>query len=225
MKKVNTLMKTILVFIAYLSYTFVVNSIFNLFGLNNDILISFIADVLFLIGIVAVYKDDLKKSILDYYKSNKFGKRLLNIVIWVAIIFSVNLIGGILTEILFPNISFDDNTIAIYSLANLSTLYTLFKVFIFSTFAEELVFKKSIRNVVENNVLFIILSSFLYAFMNIAIYQISVVSVVDFIQSFIFSSILCTVFIKNKDNSFMIMVIKFFYNLIPLTILLLGIGA
>lgn len=143
---------------------------------------------------------------------------------WVLLLYGVTIIGGMLTELTLGSIDADDNTVALYSLLNVSTIYTIFKTMIFSVIVEELVFKKAIRDVIDNDILFVIVSSFIYAFMNVAYSSFTIVSLADFIQSFVSAAILSIVYIKYDNNIFIVMLIKFVYNLIPLTIMLLGIG-
>ena len=96
---------------------------------------------------------------------------------------------------------------------------------IFAPVAEELVFKKTIREIINNDILFIVTSSLIYALINIMYTDISVLTIIDMISYFAFSAVLSHIYIKNKDNIFMPMLIKFSYNLIPLIIMLARIGA
>ena len=130
---------------------------------------------------------------------------------------------GKIIDLLFKGVSVTDaKTDSLYTLSNSSLLYAMFKTLIFAVIAEELLFKKSIRDLITNNILFIMISSSIYAFMNIAYTELSFISFITFIRCFIFSGILSYIYIKNDDNIFIVMLVKFFYNLIPLLLLLFG---
>ena len=145
---------------------------------------------------------------------------------WFLIITVVNIFGGIISDLIFgSNTPLDENTTSLRVIADISSLYTIFKALIFASVAEELLFKKAIRDVIQNDVLFCIVSSVIYATVNIMYTNITIFSIVDFIQYFIFSILLSYCYVKNKDNVFIIMVIKFVYALFPLTLMLLGVGA
>ena len=103
-------------------------------------------------------------------------------------------------------------------------MYTIFKALIFSVIAEELVFRKSISEVIDNKVAFVIISSIVYSATNIIYSDLSNLSV--WINAIIY---LCTyltlsiIYVKNKDNIYPVMVMKFVLNLFPVIILLSGV--
>lgn len=223
-EKTQQLLKVIIIFLFYFIYTTVISSILNFCGITDDLIAVFIADLLFFLGIVIIYKNSIKEGFLKFFKNYSLSKKIIFIIKWIAILFAVNMLGGIITEILFPSLEEDGNTGTLYSIASISTFYMIFKTLIFAPIAEELLFKKSIRGLIPNNLVFIIASSLIYALINIMYIEFSLFTIIDVISYFMFSVVLSYIFVKNEDNIFMPMLIKFFYNLIPLTILLLGIG-
>lgn len=225
---INVLLKTIIVFIVYLFYTKFISAFFNMIGLTDSIMQMFIADLLFLIGIVLVYKDSIKQGFLDFKNNYKTSKKITVVLKWTVIIFVVNMLMGMLTELFFPNAvaGGDDNANAIYSLFDISSIYTIFKTMILAVIAEELVFKKTIRDVFKNNILFVIISGLIYVMMNFAYTDLTQSYIwMDMLGYFMFAVITSIAYIKNNDNIFIVMMIKFLYNLLPLTIMILGIGA
>ena len=164
MKKINTkikkqerLIKTIVAFLCYFVYSQVFSSLFG-----SSIIINFIADIIFLIGIVLAYKDNLSEDYKDLKKNYNIKKIIKIIVFWVIIIFVFNIIMGALTEALIPNMDLDNNTQAINSLFQVSSLYTIFKTMIFAIVAEELLFRESVHDIIKNKWMFIIISSIIY---------------------------------------------------------------
>lgn len=224
-KKLKPLLKLILIYLVYFVYTTIITSVLKIFGISNEIVLVFIADLVFFIGITILYKNDLKDGYNKFVKKYSFSKKILFVLKWVAILFGINIIGGIITELLIPNLLEDGNTTSIYSFASISTVYTVFKTLVFAPIAEELVFKKTIRELISNNIIFIITSSLVYALMNIMYTDITLLTIIDMISYFMFSCVLSYIYVKNDDNIVMSMIIKLFYNLIPLVLMIISIGA
>src|SRR5574344_1225786 len=179
----KNLIKTIIVFITYLIYVDIFSFIGHKLNINNDIIISFISDMIYLVFIVFLYKDDIKNGMDVYYKDNAFKSRILS----------------------------------------LPYFYTLFKTVIFSSIAEELVVKQSIRYVIDNNLLFIVISTLIYSAMNVAYTDLSGTALIaNTIPYALFAIATGILYIKNKDNIYMVMVVKLLYTLIPLTVMLVG---
>lgn len=217
------LIKTLLVFISYLLYSNVISVIFSTFKITNTTMISFLADLIFLICIIFVYRDNLKKDFENLKKDYKISSIIKTVIIWVVIIFVFNILMGAITEIIYPNMERDDNTNAIFSLLDVSTFYTIFKTMIFAVVAEELLYRESISDVVKNKYIFIIISSIIYTIMNFIFVGFESDIIVMDILSYFLPALLCsTAYVKNNNNIIILMLIKFFYNLIPLIILLSG---
>lgn len=217
----KVLLKVLFIFIGYFCYTNIVTFILNNLGLNDQIANLFIADIIFSFGIVFIYKDYLKKCFIDFNKKYNLKQKIWFIIKWVGILFIINILFGAIIQLDARN----DNTSTIYDLASISTIYTIFKTMIFGCIIEELVFKKAIREIINNNYIFIIVSGFLYSLISISVFEFNLVNIVDFIKCFILFSILSYVFIKNDDNIFSVILIKFCYNILPLVMMLTSIGA
>ena len=216
------LLKTIIIFVCYMFYSVIFDRIFSLFGLNNTIISMIIADIIFFIGIIYVYKDRLKNE-FNYFKSKySFKDKIWTIIKWVLIIFGINIIMGILTELFYSNIAagVDENAMAVTQLFDASFMYSLFKTLIFAPIAEELLFKEAIRDVVKNNIAFILISSSIYTAMNFM--YASSIQCLDLLGYFLFSLILSLAYIKNNDNIVVVIFIKFFYNLLPTLLLIIN---
>ena len=220
------IMKAVLVFIAYFAYNMVVNCFCEVLGIKDPIMISFIADILFSVVIIFFYRKEIYKSICDFRKDYSFKKRFVIVVLGVLILFVLNILGGIVSEMLFSDLyDVDQNTTMIYELANMSTIYTIFKTLIFASIVENIVFRVSIRELVRNNFAFIIVSSLIYALVNVMYSDFTLLTIVDMVQYFLISFTLSSIYVKYKDSICPVMMILFCYNMIPLAILLFGIGA
>lgn len=223
-QKIKSLLKLLSIYVAYFIYTTLISSVLSIFGISNEITLMFISDLVFFMCVITLYKDALKEGYKRFEKNYKPSKRIFFVLKWVAILFGINMIGGIITELIFPGLTETGNTAIIYSIASTSTAYIIFKTLIFATVAEELVFKKAIRELISNNVLFIITSSLVYALINVMYTDITYLTLIDMISYFLFSLVLSYVYVKNDDNIVMPMAIKFCYNLIPITLMLISLG-
>ena len=223
-EKLKSLLKILSIYVAYFIYTTLISSTLSVFGISGEVTLMFISDLVFFASIVILYKDALKEGYKKFEKNYKPSKRIFFILKWVAILFGINMLGGIITEIFFPGLAETGNTATIYSLASVSTAYIIFKTLIFATVAEELVFKKAIRELINNNTLFIITSSLVYALINVMYTNFNYITLIDMVSYFLFSLVLSYVYVKNDDNIVMPIAIKFCYNLIPITIMIISMG-
>ena len=225
MSKNQVFLKAAVMYLIYFVYTYYASSIINVFAPINEYFVRLVLDILFLTVILVTYLPSLKKD-KQVLKEKYSTKKIIKVVgLGVLAFIFLNIIMGIITDILFPGFSADQNTQAIQDLASLSMVYTVFKTIIFSVIAEELLFRESLSEAITSNGLFILVTSIIYTAMNFifatnntGIYMIAELAIY-FIPALLFSYI----YVKNDRNIILIMLIKFVYNLIPLTILLLGI--
>ena len=220
--KVNaSLFKTLFLFIFYLFYVKIVSSIFGTTELSM-----IFADLLYLAVIVYCYKDKLKECRKKMFKKN-IGKQILRAIGYALLLFVIYMAVGAVLFSFYPELGASDgNTEAIYSIYSVAAVYLIIKTLVFATIAEELLFKEAIRDIIKPNVLYIIISSFIYAFVNIMYDDLTlVVTWLYMIPYLLFAILLNIIYVKNDDNICLVFLIKFFYNLIPLAILLSGVGA
>lgn len=152
-------------------------------------------------------KNGLFKNII------KVGKWLLIIIIFQLL--SVTAISSFLTNGLNSS-----NEVAIMQLP----MYLLiFKTMMFSVIVEELIFKKTVRNIIDNNILFIVISSLLYGFANVIFTKIgSPIILMEAIPYIVISVITGILYIKS-NNLGLVMLVKFSYNIIPLMVVIMGV--
>lgn len=224
MEKSNKLTKMFLIFFVYFLYSMYAEKIFNFIGLNDTILIKFLADILFMAFIVFIYRNNLKED-LKFFKKTSIKKIIMLVLLWVIILFGANIICGIITDIISPGYNSDENTEAVYNLYSISTWYTIFKIMIFGTLAEEILYRESIRDNVKNPLLFVIISSVVYTFLNVFFAGVSEGFEIISILLYLTPAVICSIaYLKFDNNILIVSLIKFIYNLIPLTVLLLGLG-
>lgn len=222
-KEIKTVLKTLIIFIIYATYS---ADISKILPFDNEIITMLFSDMFFLILIILLYNQNLKNSINKFQTNYSWKQKIWIVLKFVMLIFIFNIIMGALTELIFPNAAKgkDENALSISNLFQMSSFYTLFKTLIFTTIAEELLFKESIHECIDNKIMFILISSSIYAAFNIIYSDLSMNYIwMDFIQYFLFSCILSYVYIKQDNNILFVILIKFLYNLIPTILLMLGV--
>lgn len=215
------LLKFILVLVIYIFYGNIIGSVLSLVGITG-VLSSFLSDLLFFIGIVWFYKDNLKQD-FEKYKQYSWKEKLKIVLQALGFIFIVFILMGLLTEIFVPdaaNVGTENNQM-ITSMFGTSLIYTLFKTLIFATIAEELVFREAMSEIVTNKKLLVIISSLIYALMNIIYSDLTGQFLwLDFLQYFLFYIILSIAYVKKDNNIFVPISIKFLYNLFQAILLI-----
>ncbi len=224
----HDLLKTILIFFFYFAYTNFASLICQILGVSYDLTVALYADCIFMLVIFFAYQDNIKKDLKNMKKNYSWKKLLKTVFIWIIVIIIFNFIFGMLTELIVPGFgktieASDSNTQKMADLYNISPFYTIFKGMIFSVIAEELLFRESVRDVINNKWLFIIVSALIYTTMNFIYTDLSINNLGLYILSYLLPALLTSIaYIKNHSNIVILMLIKFIYNLIPLTIVLLG---
>lgn len=216
--KNKLLIKTVSVFFIYFLYSYILNLLFD-----GSITASFIADLLFMFGIIFAYKDNLKDDIKKLKSKYNIKKIIKTIFLWIVVIIFFNFFMGIITDLIFPGAQLDENSLSIRKLFSVSVFYTIFKTMIFGVIAEELLYRESVYDIVKNKWFFIIISSFVYTILNFAFTELNdqnlLLSILTyFLPALIFS----TAYYKNNCNIIILMLIKFTYQLIPLTLMFIS---
>ena len=214
----KSLIKAILIFIIYFVYSNAFFSIFNILFKNSSIAY-LLSDILFIAIITYFYKDSI---IRDWKKINKIKKTdlLKKVFGWFFIIFVSFILMGLIINEISPNYvsKLDSNTDAIKQLA---LYYSIFKTMIFSIYAEELLFKKSISEIINNKVLIVIVSTIIYSLVLLLYSGLnSEYLLLDFIKYFTIYLLFSIAYVKNDNNIITLMLIKLVYQIIPLIILL-----
>ncbi len=212
----NNLFKTILLFLIYFIYSYLISIItINMTDIDK-IIITFIGDSLYLLGIILAYRKKLKNDILEIKKKYSNIKIIKIILISVMIIFLTNIILGMITDYLVPNLNLDTNTLAINNLVNDYLWYVIFKTMIFSVIAEELLYRESIKSIIKNKYIFIFISGVIYTIMNFIFIGFSGSYILIYLLIYFIPAIIeSIIYSKNKYNIVILMLIKFAYNLIP----------
>ena len=168
MKKIT---KNILIFISYFFYNLIFNDIllcFNInyksFNTNQKIIYMIVTSLIYLLIIIFLYRKELKEEIKDF-KINHRKYISKNILIYLAGVLLMGLTNTILTSITRNDLSTNESLIREY--IDKYPLYMAFSTVIFAPISEELIFRKSIKNIFKNKYLFIIISGLIFGVLHI----------------------------------------------------------
>ncbi|MBR1377415.1 MAG: CPBP family intramembrane metalloprotease [Bacilli bacterium] len=167
----KNIIRGICVFILYFVLSFSAVSIIKLIGIDYDNM-SLMAKQIYLIcynlGIVIlflfIYRKDIVKEFKDF-KANYKEYFKGNIKYWLfalAVMYASNLIIAFIKYSMTGDISVAENEATIRETLGRAPIYTFISAAIFAPFIEELTFRKSLRKIFSNDVLFIIISSFIF---------------------------------------------------------------
>lgn len=129
------------------------------FTMTQKIIYLIIADVLFLIFLIYLYRFDIK-NFNDYFKKNflnNFKHSSLYWIIGLGIMFISNYIIYFLTDGALTT-----NEENVRSLIDLAPWYMVFELIIYAPITEELIFRKSIKETCQHKYLYIFLSGFIF---------------------------------------------------------------
>ena len=127
------------------------------------ILYNVIIDLILILILIILYKKELKDDIKDIKINHKkyYGTCFKYWLISLAIMYISNLILIVTTK----NIAANEQ--AIEDLFKVSPLYVYFAAVIYAPIVEEIIFRKSIRKIIPNKYLFIIISGLVFGLLHV----------------------------------------------------------
>ena len=213
--------QTLFIFLFFIFYNTIFDYLFDFIGMSNSILKTFLSDLLIFGIILIIYRSVMKNNWTEF-KNNFSLKSTLKIIKVLFIMVVCNIAISFLSYFVLGDEINEIN--AIQSLVNQSIPYLIFKSLFFSSIVETLVFQYSIKQIINNKIIYVIISSLLFMLMNLMYLDFySSYLLFDLLSYFIMASVFALTYIKT-DNIYFIILIKLLYNIIPLiaNIMMLG---
>lgn len=118
-----------------------------------------ISEIIIILLLILVNYDTLKNNFIDLKKNHKknFSSCIKYWLICLIIMMGSNLIISLISD---STIASNEETIR--TMFKINPIYVYFSSVIFAPIVEEIVFRLSIRNIIKNNVLFILVSGFVF---------------------------------------------------------------
>ena len=168
-KKLLYITKTIGLIILLLTFAYIPLIIFKIdytkISQLNKIIYLTIMDSLLIIILILIYRKDIKDNFKNFFNKNIINNLKTPIKYWLLgllIMITSNIIINIMT-----NIEISQNEQAVRELVDKAPLFMIFQSLIYAPITEELIFRKSIKDIVSNKYLYAIISGLVFGSMHI----------------------------------------------------------
>lgn len=217
--------KNLMIFLMYFIYEIIVALIVNIFNINvsgfsnigkNIYMISI--DLIYILFIAFVYRKEIILDLKDFKKNGiKYIKKYISIYILGLIAMSISNI--ILYEI--TNIEISNNEQLVRDYIKLLPIYMTFSCVIYAPIVEEITFRKTFRNIIDNKYIFILVSGIMFGLVHITG---DTIGINDYLLSipYILMGISLAYIYYKSNNIFTTITIHSLHNLVLLIIQFIG---
>lgn len=164
--KIKKIIKSIIIFTLYFSFSYIVTFILTITGIDISKLnimyrigFIYIIELIPLIGLILIYKKDLKKDLNDFKPNiEKYADKYIKY--WLLGIFLMGIANIIISTITKTDNS--SNETAIREITKILPIYSIMSTCIVAPIAEELAFRKTVNNIFINKKLSIFMGFLLF---------------------------------------------------------------
>ena len=167
--------------------------------------------MLFVLLIIYLYKDTFKNDFKDLKENKK--KYIKSILINVVLLFAVMIITNALIVILLNINETSENDYSLLTMFKKSPLALILLTSVYYPLVEGVIFRKSVRDIIDNKWTFIIFSSVFYFFFNIAYTSLSLNSIITSL-CYLFSMMILSNYYYKSNNFTASVIVMMIYNLI-----------
>lgn len=167
--------------------------------------------MLFALLIIYLYKDTFKNDFKELKENKK--KYIKSILINVVLIFAVMIITNALIGILLDIKETSENDYSLLAMFKKSPLALILLTSVYYPLVEGVIFRKSVRDIIDNKWTFIIFSSVFYFFFNIAYTSLSLNSIITSL-CYLFSMMILSNYYYKSNNFTTSVIVMMIYNLI-----------
>lgn len=217
--------KNLLMFFMYFIYEIIVAIIINILNINinefsnigkNIYMISI--DLIYILFVIFIYRKEIISDLKDF-KKNGFKYIVKYIPIYILGLMAMSISSIILYQI--TNIQISNNEQLVRDYIKLLPIYMTFSCVIYAPFVEEITFRKTFRNIIDNKYFFILISGIMFGLVHIAGDTIGINEYLLSIPYILMGICLAYIYYKS-DNIFTTITIHMMHNLILLIIQFVG---
>ena len=147
----------------YLLYRFRIN--YYEFSFSKKVLTIFIMNLIYQVFLIIVYRKELKKDLIDFKKNfKKYIKS--NFSLYILGVLLMGFSNYIIQN--FTGSTISGNESSIRKLIETAPIYMIYSTIIYAPIVEEIIFRKSVKNVFNNKYLFIIISGVIFGVLHIS---------------------------------------------------------
>ena len=165
-EKLLNMLKSYFLIILFFIYEYIPIIFFSSFGIKyrrwnttSKTIYMFIMNIIFMLFLTYIYKKDIKKDLKDI-KKNFF--KIIKIAISYWIIGLIIMIFSNLIISIINNGGLPENEQAVRALLKKAPFFMLFQISIYAPFTEEIIFRKSIKDAINNKYAYIITSGLIF---------------------------------------------------------------
>lgn len=220
-ERLKNLGMAILIIILFFVWPYFSSSIIHLFPFSetSQLYLRFFSSFVFMFLLIALYYDDLRKDLLKYKKNMKSYLKTGFLSLLIGIVGMV-LLNFIIYVVLFPNLEMMSDLALVEGFQTNAFLYFLM-TFLYYPITEELVFKKSLKNIFISKWTFTLVTAFINVFFTIAFSAQNFLSYVGILPLLVLNASFSYAYYKT-DNLLVGISMRILYNLIPTIIFFLG---
>lgn len=168
MKKI---IKNLLILLSYFLYEAIVLIIINALGIDVSKLnfiqkniYLFVIDIIYLVSLVFIYRKELKKDFKDF-KENGSGYIFKYAPLYLLGVILMGITNALLVKVTGMEMSTNEQNVR--TLIKYYPLYMSFSSVMYAPIVEELIFRKSIKNLFNDNVLFVLMSGLIFGLIHV----------------------------------------------------------
>lgn len=165
MKKILNVLLTIVLFIGQIGFSYIIVFLLNSLGLDignlsiNYKLVLFIGiDILFMTILFFIYRKDIIREFNDF-KTNGKSYFLFGFKIWIFSLIGMIIVNNLIYKIYYKQAT---NEMLVEDYLTKFPLYMLFSSCIYAPFVEEIIYRKSIKNIFDNTFVFVLVSGLVF---------------------------------------------------------------
>lgn len=198
MSKMKKMYMGIIVFVLYLILPMLINNFLTSISESNGI--DYLLRAICYAGILAVfifiYRQDFKKYWSTFIKEK--AKSIRNIIIYLLLSLGIMLVCSALVLAVFPSIEYANDDIIKEYLAS-TMWFMVFSVVFYTPIIEEIVFRKTFKDIINNKWFYAIFSALVFAFYHVGYNYIGLESILGMIPYFGLGIVLAFSYIKSKN--------------------------
>lgn len=168
MKKI---IKNLLILLSYFLYEAIVLIIINSLGIDVSKLnfiqkniYLFVIDIIYLVSLVFIYRKELKEDFKDF-KENGSGYIFKYAPLYLLGVILMGITNALLVKVTGMEMSTNEQNVR--TLIKYYPLYMSFSSVMYAPIVEELIFRKSIKNLFNDNVLFVLMSGLIFGLIHV----------------------------------------------------------
>ena len=166
-----------------------------------------------------IYKNEIKEEWKDFKKNyKKYFKE--NIKYWLfalTVMYASNLVIAGINYYVNGNVTTASNEEAIRETLAMAPIYTFISAAIFAPIMEELTFRKSLRNIFNNKIIFIVVSSFIFGGLHVLTYDVKLLDLLYLIP-YCAPGVAFAYILVKTDNIFNTISLHLIHNTILMTL-------